>query len=867
MIRQSFNAGWEAGPGVTGFAGLQGAPARPAVTLPYDAMRDLPRSPDSSGAEHTGYFPGGFFDYTKPSTYRRSTATRASRSSSRACTATRWCTSTASSRRSGPTATRLLRPRRPYLRPGERNTIQVAGAGARGHPLVHRRRHLPRHAADRRRRASTSRSTACGSRRPTSTPSARSWPWRRRSRTRPTRRARCGSRRGSVAPDGAVVASGRAPVTLLPGAARGRARAALRAGAGALERRGAEPLHRRDDGDRRRRHARRGAHAGSGSARSGSTRSTGCASTARPCDLRGACIHHDNGLLGAATIPRAEERRVEILKAAGFNAIRSAHNPISRAMLDACDRLGMLVMDEAFDVWTEPKNPFDYSLAFPDWWERDVEAMVAKDFNHPSVIIYSIGNEIFEPARRSARPGAASSPRRSARSTTPGSSPTGSTASLSVAGPASAELMGDAAERRGRREHDDRRRWASAMPEISASDAVTERHGGVVRRARRRRASTTSTRATSSTRAVPEPRDRGLARRSRRTSTSSGSSSASTRTSSATSPGRAGTTSARPASDASTTPTRTTSRPGSGAPIRGSPRWVGDIDITGHRRPMSYYRETVFGLRRAPYIAVHRPQFHGRASVQDAVGVDGLRVELELGRRRRGRRRRSTSTATPRRSSSLLNGRSLGRAEVGQVKACLARFDACPTSPVSSSRSRTWMARSGSAARCGAPATRCASPWPPTAPRSAPTTPTSRTSPSRSRTRTAPSRATATGGSPSTVSGRGRAGRARLGEPADGGAVRRLGVHDLRRPRAGRRAAHRRGRDLGRGPRRGLRARDGHGDCRLSTIRSTRHPGSRVKAVVSSPSAWSSSARSSPASRSKTKNARLVPSSRRVRVP
>ncbi len=112
--------------------------------------------------------------------------------------------------------------------------------------------------------------------------------------------------------------------------------------------------------------------------------------------LRGACVHHDNGIIGAATIGRADERRVEILKSAGFNAIRSAHNPISVAMLEACDRLGMLVMDEAFDAWTVGKTEFGYQLAFPEWWERDIESMIAKDFNHPSVILYSIGNEIPE---------------------------------------------------------------------------------------------------------------------------------------------------------------------------------------------------------------------------------------------------------------------------------------------------------------------------------------------------------------------------------------------------------------------------------------------------------------------------------------
>jgi beta-galactosidase len=116
----------------------------------------------------------------------------------------------------------------------------------------------------------------------------------------------------------------------------------------------------------------------------------------RTVKLRGACIHHDNGPLGAAAIRRAEERRIEILKSAGFNAIRSAHNPLSTAMLDACDRVGMLVMDETFDVWTNSKTADDYSLRFADWWERDVDALVRKDFNHPSVVLYSIGNEVTE---------------------------------------------------------------------------------------------------------------------------------------------------------------------------------------------------------------------------------------------------------------------------------------------------------------------------------------------------------------------------------------------------------------------------------------------------------------------------------------
>ncbi len=116
----------------------------------------------------------------------------------------------------------------------------------------------------------------------------------------------------------------------------------------------------------------------------------------KPVKLRGACVHHDNGLIGSADIDRAEERRVEILKASGFNAVRSAHNPISKAFLDACDRLGVFVMDEISDVWTRHKGSCDHATSFPFTWEEHVENLVAKDFNHPSVVLYSIGNEIPE---------------------------------------------------------------------------------------------------------------------------------------------------------------------------------------------------------------------------------------------------------------------------------------------------------------------------------------------------------------------------------------------------------------------------------------------------------------------------------------
>lgn len=112
--------------------------------------------------------------------------------------------------------------------------------------------------------------------------------------------------------------------------------------------------------------------------------------------LKGGCFHHDNGPLGAKAYDRAEERKAELLKASGFNAIRCSHNPPSPAFLNACDRLGMLVMDETFDMWNYGKNPYDYHLYFKDWWQRDVESMVNRDKNHPCIIMWSIGNEIPE---------------------------------------------------------------------------------------------------------------------------------------------------------------------------------------------------------------------------------------------------------------------------------------------------------------------------------------------------------------------------------------------------------------------------------------------------------------------------------------
>ena len=116
--------------------------------------------------------------------------------------------------------------------------------------------------------------------------------------------------------------------------------------------------------------------------------------------LQGACIHHDNGLLGAVCHPDAVRRKVRILRENGYNAIRSAHNPCSKALLDACDEQGMLVMDEYIDHWYIHKTEHDYVDYFNDWWRSDLESMVKKDYNHPCVILYSTGNEVSETAQK-----------------------------------------------------------------------------------------------------------------------------------------------------------------------------------------------------------------------------------------------------------------------------------------------------------------------------------------------------------------------------------------------------------------------------------------------------------------------------------
>ncbi|PWJ58037.1 beta-galactosidase [Dyadobacter jejuensis] len=114
--------------------------------------------------------------------------------------------------------------------------------------------------------------------------------------------------------------------------------------------------------------------------------------------FNGVCLHHDNGALGAAVYRRADERKLQIMKDMGVNAIRTSHNPPSRELLELCDEMGLMVLDEAFDVWKIPKVPNGYNLFFEEWAERDLKDMIRRDRNHPSIVMWSIGNEILEQA-------------------------------------------------------------------------------------------------------------------------------------------------------------------------------------------------------------------------------------------------------------------------------------------------------------------------------------------------------------------------------------------------------------------------------------------------------------------------------------
>ncbi len=398
-----------------------------------------------------------------------------------------------------------------------------------------------------------------------------------------------------------------------------------------------------------------------------------------PLLLRGACVHHDNGPLGAATIARADERRVEILKAAGFNAIRSAHNPMSRAMLDACDRHGMLVMDETFDMWDQAKSDDDFAHRFADWWEADVEAMVANARNHPSVVMYSIGNEIPGGSTATGLPiGRALAAK--VRSLDAGRYVTQAVTGILVGGP---ELFADFRSSLA----------APAVDEETGVNTTAATLGDVMQQIVR------SPIVDAKTVEAFAPLDlAGYNYMESRYVLDA-----------AAYPDRVIVgTETHPAAIADGWALVTSipnvigdftwtgwdylgevgvgrsdhshpdTEPGSSSfhgefPWRAA--WCGDIDITGRRRPQSYFREIVFGLRTDPYIAVLRPEHQGRPNRHgspwawnDVVaswswsGHEGDATVVEV-------------YASAEEVELLLDGRSLGRQAVGAGHGFRAAFE------------------------------------------------------------------------------------------------------------------------------------------------------------------------------------------------
>lgn len=396
MIRIPFVDGWTVGPKLGAFESRDAATAAVAVTIPHDALRDLSRSADSVQGVHAGYIPGGVFEYRTtfdvPAEWRDRTVRIEFEGVYR--DATVYINGDFAAHEANGYAAFVV-DADPFLRHGEPNTIVVEARVHRDSRWytgggIYRPVHLvvgdPVHIALDGTRAEASDIDVERAIVEIST--------RAENGTRHTATRRLS---WTIVDDGDIeVASGTSPVTILPGTdAVGRVRVPV--SAPRLWRPDAPHLYRVRtilatlDG-----HPVDQDETVLGIRRMQLDTAHGLRINGETVDLRGACIHHDNGPLGAVSVAAAEDRRVRTLKEAGFNAIRSAHNPASRALLEACDRHGMLVMDELTDVWTKSKTAFDSSLGFEERWRRDVAALVAKDIGHPCVILYSIGNEILE---------------------------------------------------------------------------------------------------------------------------------------------------------------------------------------------------------------------------------------------------------------------------------------------------------------------------------------------------------------------------------------------------------------------------------------------------------------------------------------
>ena len=360
-------------------------------------------------------------------------------------------------------------------------------------------------------------------------------------------------------------------------------------------------------------------------------------------NLRGACIHHDSGMLGAATYEDALVRQVQILKEAGFNAIRMSHHPAAPALLKACDELGMYVMDEFSDMWMRAKNDLDYALDFEANWKSDVELMVRKDFNHPSVVLYSVGNEIPE-IGTDAGSEACAKIADIFRSKDPGRFTTAGINGVFSAGDQMGRIIADlskdmqaAGEIEGN-VNDFMTVMDTKMDQIVVHDAISERLekacasldvAGYNYMTARYEPDTKNypNRVMVGSETYPPEIDRNWKLVEKLPSvigdfTWTGWDYI----------GEAGV----------GVPAYKFGEGGFGAQFPCQLAYCGDIDLTGFRRPASYYREAVFGLREAPYIAVQDPHHYGENLIKtpwvisDAVsswswsGCEGKPVVVEI---------------------------------------------------------------------------------------------------------------------------------------------------------------------------------------------------------------------------------------------
>ncbi len=673
MFRNSFNAGWTVRPKVNIFSQLNDAPdSRVPVTLPHDAMLMLPRAAEHTGGPQSGYFPGGAVEYSKtftvPDEWRERAVSLEFQGVYR--DAMVYVNGTfAAQRPNGYTVFNVRLD--PYLRYGEENTIIVearvhqdsrwySGLGIHRDTVlsVTGLAHLPATGA----RVTTPDVDGERAVVEVATPVE--------NEGRSTRTFAVHTR--LVDATGEEAASAASPITL-KGGESGVVRQRLYIRQPELWSVERPYLYRAET------QLRNGEELSDARTTTFGIRTLqldplhGLRINGEVVKLRGACIHSDNGILGAAAIGRAEERRIEILKEAGFNAVRSAHNPMSPAMLDACDRLGMLVMDETFDMWTLSKNNFDYSLSFPEWWERDVESLIAKDFNHPSVIIYSIGNEVLDAGTGQGAPWGrklAEKVRSLDETRFVTNAISGFVATITDLLPRFKEQAGELRGQVGA--NDLLGEMHHLFDQISLSDEVTQKtaeshsavdivgHNYAHSRYLGDQAAFPD-RVVVGTETLAKEIDEIWALVTEHPHvlgdfTWTGWDYL----------GEAGLGSTRYVGEDGTEPAY--------APYPWLLAWCGDIDITGYRRPASYYREIVFGLRSEPYLAVQRPQHYGQDartlgwSWSDSVGSwdwrlpAGGRVKVEV---------YSASDEV----ELLLNGRSLGAAPTGPVNRFRAEFD------------------------------------------------------------------------------------------------------------------------------------------------------------------------------------------------